>query len=410
MIQLALRKITRILRSRNAFVPLLLILIASSAAFTVTFSLLFSIQGAGSNALGESNHLVIVSSGNSRTPVTSVIPLALIGKISQVSGIRNISPEVLAPSTLSNKPVMVLGVDPAIFYQIDNPKILYGNLLQRNGTTQVMIGSLLATELQITVGNKLVLVGALYPTIVDVTVIGIFHTGTTIDNEIVAPLWVGQWLRGLGYGMVSIFRLQVRQGQSVSQITQELQNTIKTAKSENNNLSTILPYLPYSYSSTNFGNISLNISSNTSQEFLSRAFGLSQESILFLSALVFISLVVAIVFAYQELIFGSKVELGTLKVLGMSSRSLSKDLILTAMIFAVIAAVIGWALGFIMLSFIPNLNPLVLAFYSIHPLSSVVIALIGTTVIAALIAALAGTFSSYQFNRISEPEPMESQI
>ena len=381
----------------------MLILIASSGAFTVTFSLLLTADNIGSNALGESNGIVIISSGNSRTPITSVIPIALIGKIEAVSGISSVSPEVLAPSTLSNNSIMVRGVDPQIFDRIDHPQILRGNGIQLNATTEVMVGSTLASQLKIDVGNQLLLMGAIYPVSVNVLVTGIFHTGTAIDDEIIAPLWVGQWLRGLQYSAVSIIRVELKGGQSVSQISNELQNTIQTNSSsvENNTeIQSILSYLPYTLTSANIGDQSLNVSPNTSQEFLSRAFGLSQESVLLLSALVFLSLSVAIIFAYQEMVFSSNIELGALKALGLSSRSLTRELILTALSFAFAAAVIGWMIGVALLDVIPGLNPLILAFYSISPADSIIFALAGTIAISALIAVLAGTYSSFQFSHM----------
>ena len=392
----------------------MLILIASSAAFTVTFSLLLSAQSVGSNTLGESNRVVIVSSGSSKTPITSVIPIALIGKIGTISGLENISPEVLAPTTLANRSVMVRGLDPAIFYQIDNPKILKGSAIQLNDTTGVMVGSILATEMNINVGDQLLLIGALYPASVNVIVVGIFHTGSIIDNEIVAPLWVGQWLRGLDYSAVSIIRVEVGQGESVSLITHELQNSINATGREaknNTSISSILSYLPYySLSSANLSRLHLNISPETSQEFLSKALGLSQESILLLSALVFVSLSATIIFAYQETVFSSRVELGTLKAIGMSSKTLTKDLILIGMFFAILATTIGWIAGLLLLYFIPNLNPLILAFYSITPMRSAVSALIGAIVVGALLAILAGLYSSSQFTRISKSEELSEPM
>lgn len=410
---MSLRKIARILRSKRVFVPLMLILIASSAAFTVTFSLLLSIQSVGSNALGESNGVVIVSSGNSRTPLTSVIPIALIGKIGEVSGISYISPEVLAPSTISNRSVIVRGVDPAIFNLINKPEILRGSAIELNDSTQVMVGSVLATQLNITVGNQLLVIGVLHPVTLNVIVTGIFRTGTVIDDEIVAPLWDGQWLRGLGYSAVSIFRVQIEQGQSISQITHELQSVTGanyTNPQNNSSISSILSYLPYSSASTNFSNLNLNISPSTSQEFLSKAFGLNQESILLLSSLVFVSLSVAIIFAYQEAVSGSKSELGTLKALGMSSRRLTKDLVVIALSFAIVAAITGWMLGFILINFIPNMNPLILAFYSVHPDSSVALALVGTTGITVLMTLLAAGYSSSQLNHILDKPAEYSEV
>ncbi len=380
----------------------MLILIASSVAFTVTFSLLHTADNIGSNTLGESNRIVIISSGNSRTPITSVIPIALIGKIEAVSGISSISPEVLAPSTLSNNSIMVRGVDPQIFDQIEHPQILRGNGIQLNDTTEVMVGSTLASQLKIDVGNQLLLMGAIYPVSVNVLVTGIFHTGTAMDDEIIAPLWVGQWLRGLQYSAVSIIRVELKGGQSVSQISNELQSTMQTNSNsvENNTeIQSILSYLPYTLTSANIGNQSLNVSPNTSQEFLSRVFGLSQESVLFLSALVFLSLSVAIIFAYQEMVFSSKVELRTFKALGLSYRNLTRELTLTAMSFAVAAAIIGWMIGVALLDVVPGLNPLILAFYSISPADSIIFAFAGTIVISTVIAILAGLYSSFQFSR-----------
>src|SRR5208282_3970610 len=112
-------------------------------------------------------------------------------------------------STLGNQPVMVRGVDPESFMELQDPVILEGSAIAANDTNQVMVGETLAKQMGLHPGSQITVVGGVRATIAQLAVKGVFSTGTPLDNEVVAPLWVGDWLRGISYNIVSILRIEV---------------------------------------------------------------------------------------------------------------------------------------------------------------------------------------------------------
>ncbi|MDG6906051.1 MAG: hypothetical protein JRN20_09735 [Nitrososphaerota archaeon] len=391
-----LRKTTKILSSKNALVLLLLILMASSAAFTLTASVLFSLESAGSSILGESSGVVIVSQGNSRAPFTGALPISLVNNLQSIRGVLSVSPEVIAPSTVANKSVIVRGVDPREFELLESPAIISGRLISLNDTSGVMVGSALASELHMHVGSNIAIVGAIFPSFAFVQVVGIFHTGRSFDEEIVSPLWIGQWLRGFRYNVVSIFRVQVERGTSSSAIIEDLGRQVNFTNSPGNTTS-ILPYLPTTIAPADLKQLDLEVSQSTSSQFLSRALGLNQETIWLLACLVFFSMTMAVIFSFQEVVSASKQELETLRVLGMSGSRLRSSLMLFSIPFSVLSAVLGAILGVGLLEVVPSLRSLNLLFYTVNPVvyswQAVIISLLLT--LAEML--LASVYASAQF-------------
>ncbi|MDG7001984.1 MAG: hypothetical protein JRN15_23030 [Nitrososphaerota archaeon] len=391
-----LRKTTKILSSKNALVLLLLVLMASSAAFTLTASVLFSLESAGSSILGESSGVVIVSQGNSRAPFTGALPISLVNNLQSIRGVLSVSPEVIAPSTVANKSVIVRGVDPREFELLQSPAIISGRLISLNDTSGVMVGSALASELHVQVGSNIAIVGAIFPSFAFVQVVGIFHTGRSFDEEIVSPLWIGQWLRGFRYNVVSIFRVQVDKGTSSSAIIEDLGRQVNSTNSPGNTTS-ILPYLPTTIPPADLKQLDLEVSQSTSSQFLSRALGLNQETIWLLACLVFFSMTMAVIFSFQEVVSASKQELETLRILGMSGSRLRSSLMLFSIPFSVLSAVLGAILGVGLIEVVPSLRSLNLLFYKVNPVvyswQAVIISLLLT--LAEML--LASVYASTQF-------------
>ena len=369
---------------------------ASSAAFTLTASVLFSLESAGSSILGESSGVVIVSQGNSRAPFTGALPISLVNNLQSIRGVLSVSPEVIAPSTVANKSVIVRGVDPREFELLQSPAIISGRLISLNDTSGVMVGSALASELHVQVGSNIAIVGAIFPSFAFVQVVGIFHTGRSFDEEIVSPLWIGQWLRGFRYNVVSIFRVQVDKGTSSSAIIEDLGRQVNSTNSPGNTTS-ILPYLPTTIPPADLKQLDLEVSQSTSSQFLSRALGLNQETIWLLACLVFFSMTMAVIFSFQEVVSASKQELETLRILGMSGSRLRSSLMLFSIPFSVLSAVLGAILGVGLIEVVPSLRSLNLLFYKVNPVvyswQAVIISLLLT--LAEML--LASVYASTQF-------------
>jgi len=389
----------RILSSKRAIFYLALILLITSAAFTVTSSILLSVEGTASGMLGESANTIVVAQSNSKAPFLGTLPLAFAGDLGSVAGVQMVSPEVFAPSILSNQPVMVRGVDPERFMEIQNPVILAGAAIAPNDTAQAMVGATLAKQLSLHPGSQITLVGGVRATIAQLTVEGVFSTGTPLDNEVIAPLSVGDWLRGLAYGTVSIFRVEVGANENPSQVAAQVQRLVEGPSGPAGSQTNVGAYLPVTPNQTNFEGLDIRASPNVSSSFFSKSVGLSQENVLLFSALVFVSMSVAIVCVIQEAVFRSRNELGTLRTIGISARRLAWNLIVVGGSLSFVASVAGLALGWVSLTLVAKFNPVQIAFYAVDPRSAFLTASLYSVVVVTAVGFGAAAFSSLRFRQ-----------
>jgi ABC-type lipoprotein release transport system permease subunit len=394
-------KVAKILSSKRAIFSLALILLLTSAAFSVTSSILLSVDDTASGMLGESAGTIVVAQANSRAPFLGTLPLALAGSLGSVQGVEVVSPEVFAPSTLSNQPVMVRGVDPPLFMELQKPEILDGSALTANDSTGAMVGATLARQLGLHPGSQITIIGGVRPTIAQLTVRAVFSTGTPLDNEVVAPLWVGEWLRGLGYGVVSIIRIGVAPQQSPTQVAAAVQRVVANASgtAPSAGQTPVELGLPVSSNLTSFAGHQVEASPDVSSAFFSKTVGLSQENILLISALVFVSMSVAIVCALQEAVFRSRNEFGTLRTMGMSSRRLSWNLVLVATSLSFAASAAGLLVGWGFLSLIETFSPIQIAFYSVDPRTAFDTAALYSVLVVTLAGFGAAAASSLRFRQ-----------
>jgi len=391
-------QIARILSSKRAIFFLALILLVTSAAFTVTSSILLSVDNTASGMLGESANTIVIAQANSRAPFLGLLPLGLASALGSVPGAQVISPEVFAPATLSNQAVMVRGVDPVLFMELQNPTIVEGTALSANDTLQAMVGETLARQMSLHPGSQITLVGGVRATIAQLTVKAVFSTGTPLDNEVVAPLWVGEWLRGVSYGEVSILRIEVGAHDTPSQVALQVQRFVKNASSASGGNQTAgESNLPVTSHKIYLAGLNIEASPAASSAFFSKTVGLSQENILLISALVFVSMSVAIVCALQEAVFRSRNDLGTLRTIGVSSRRLSWNLILVATSLSFVASVAGLFVGWAFLTVVADFSPVQIAFYAVDPRSAFLTASLSSVLVVTVAGFIAAAFASLRF-------------
>jgi ABC-type lipoprotein release transport system permease subunit len=396
-------RIARILTSKKAIFFLVLILLTTSAAFAVTSSILLSVDNTASEMLGESPNTIVIAQANSRAPFLGIVPLALSDYLGSLSGVQTISPEVFAPATLSNHAVMVRGVEPAQFMELQNPAILEGSPLAANDTTQAMVGAILAKQLNLHPGSQITIIGGVRATMAQLTVKAVFSTGTPLDNEVVAPLWVGDWLRGLTYSEVSILRIEVGPHSTPSQVAQQVQQLVKNSSTASGGgQGPAETGLPVSSHLTDLARLDIEASPSVSSSFFSKTVGLSQENILLISALVFLSMSVAIICALQEAGFSSRNEFGTLRTIGISSRRLSWNLVLVATSLSLVASVAGLSVGWAFLTLIAEFSPVQIAFYAVDPRSAFITASLYSVLVVTAAGFAAAVFASLRFRRSLE--------
>ena len=188
---------------------LTIILTFSSMLFLMTaFSLLGFYRGLTSY-LGEGEDIVAVYDRRSRTPFTGLVPAYLADKISALNGVLACSPEAIVPCIVKGKSVFLRGIIPEDFTKLNQLTIIEGGMLELNDLDSALIGKNAAERLRINLNDRILVLGVLRDRYIELQVKGIFQSYSCMDDEILAPLHVGQWLRGTDYGHVTLIRVKI---------------------------------------------------------------------------------------------------------------------------------------------------------------------------------------------------------
>ncbi len=188
--------------------PLFLALIAISALISFTASIFLGIYNTAATLIGErEDEVLVVYDRTSKTPQTSIIPLSLYDKLRGLDGVKALSPEAIAISMIGNRVIVVRGMDPELIQEVYRMRLM-------NGTDKIegfsaLIGDRLARALKVDVGDLITVRSALTNSFLELEIIGVFQSESPLDDEILVPLYVGQWLRGLDEDAVSLIRVEV---------------------------------------------------------------------------------------------------------------------------------------------------------------------------------------------------------
>ena len=183
-------------------------LIIASSLFVFTISLFLGIYRSGFLASDEHGDVLVISDKRALSPATGTIPIYVANLLTMIQGVKAISPEAISLCVLGDNPVTVRGVIPDRFYEFFDLE-LEGREIQLNDTYSVLIGYRLAKRLDISTGDRIFIFSSFRERFVEVKVVGMFRSGSSLDDEIIAPLLVGQWLRGISYGQVSLIRVKI---------------------------------------------------------------------------------------------------------------------------------------------------------------------------------------------------------
>ncbi|MCX8178150.1 MAG: ABC transporter permease, partial [Candidatus Bathyarchaeota archaeon] len=190
---------------------LALAIMVSAASFLFSFTAL-SLIGfhEGFTAyLGEGEDIIVVYNFRSRTPYTGLVPAYLAEKLAAINGVLATSPEVIAPCIVDGEAVFLRGIMPEVFTEFGALKIVEGSFLSECDINSAVAGERIARRLGLEVGDKVLLCGVLSERYLELRIKGIFRANSMLDDEILAPLYVGQWLRGADYNHVTLIRLKI---------------------------------------------------------------------------------------------------------------------------------------------------------------------------------------------------------
>ena len=332
---------------RQRILTLALMVSAASMLFSITALSLLGFYRGFTAYLGEGEDIVAVYSQRGGTPYTGLVPAYLTEKLAVVDGVLAISPEVIAPCLVNGKAVFLRGVIPEKFVRLNPLKVLEGISINLNDTGSVMVGRNLAERLGVKLNDRLLFLGVLAERYVEMRVAGIFKAGSAMDDEVLASLYVGQWLRGTDYNTVTLIRLKIdRNTQAPSKIYEviaaEASKQSQPSQPSQDNAQPSLWMLPIPWATTffNIEDVGVEYAFKFMQSYMDR-YGVTREALLTLSAAVFFFSSFAIISASKTIMVQHSGEINVLRSLGMSKKHLKIDMLVKLLPWILASSIIG---------------------------------------------------------------------
>ena len=188
-------------------------MLAAAALFSATAALIEGVYSSELVYTGRDEGVITIGWSGAKTLATGTVPLYLVEILKAMPGVEAVSPEAAAVCLLDGRePVMARGVLPREFLSTARIRVSEGEYFSEDMPHSALVGRRLAKRAGISVGDEILLVSALSDRSVTLRVVGIFESGTPLEDELLTPLWVGQWLRGLPYSRVSFVRVVMAEG------------------------------------------------------------------------------------------------------------------------------------------------------------------------------------------------------
>ncbi|MFW9852362.1 MAG: hypothetical protein ACFFDS_05440, partial [Candidatus Thorarchaeota archaeon] len=181
----------------------------SSTIITGGAILMTSIVDATTSYLGESDDILVIFNPQASTPYTSILPLELAETIKTVYGVIDVSPEVMTAAVYKDKAVYFRGVDINKFSEFTDIQYIEGYKLDENDTFEVSIGINFAERNNLELGDYFVIFSTRSDSAIELKVKSIFRTGTILDDEIIAALWIGQFFTFENFSRVTHIRVKI---------------------------------------------------------------------------------------------------------------------------------------------------------------------------------------------------------
>ncbi|MBS7627729.1 ABC transporter permease [Candidatus Bathyarchaeota archaeon] len=346
---------------RQRLLTLALIITAASLLFSITaLSLLGFYKGFTAYLGGEGGEdIIAVYNSKSRTPYTGSVPAYLAYRLASVKGVVATSPEVMAPCLINDQAAFLRGIVPESFTKLNPLKIVRGSMFNLSDFGSAMVGERIAKRLGLNLNDRLLLIGVLADRYMELWVKGIFASNSIMDDEVLAPLHVGQWLRGMDYGSITIIRLKVdRSTVSLSEVFEKVASEAaqpiqpipgqgKSAAQE--------PVMPWTIRRFSIEDIGVEEASKYMKGYMER-YGVTREALVTLSAAVFLFSSSTIVIALKTVLSQHKDELSLLRALGASKRLLKVDMLIKLLPWTFTASAAGFLIASAILGVIQGLG------------------------------------------------------
>ncbi|MBS7649160.1 FtsX-like permease family protein, partial [Candidatus Bathyarchaeota archaeon] len=308
--------------------------------------------------LGEEEDIVAIYNIRSSTPFTGLVPIYLAERISLMNGILASSPEVIVPCVIKGEALFLRGVLPKEFTRLNPLTILEGDMLNLDDINSVIVGRNVAEKLGLKPNNRVLALGVLADRHLELQVKGIFTTRSAMDDEVLAPLYVGQWLRRADYGQVTLIRFKIdRSLVNPDAIFEEVSKETSEPIPDQNQDGSGAPkspeeaIIPRVIMQFRIEDIGVEEVQKFMRNYMER-YGFTREALLILSAVIFLFSSVNIAAATKTIIIQHKGEINILRSIGASKKLLKRDLLIKLLPCSVISSLIGVALAIAALTII----------------------------------------------------------
>jgi len=358
---------------RKRMLTLIVILTLTSAIFSITAYSFLGFYNGFTNYVGEEKDVIAIYSKIGSTPFTGIVQIDIANKIAALDGVIDISPETIAPSTINGQSVFIRGIIPQELTKLNPLTIVEGQNLTISDTNSAIIGKSLADRLHLKTGDKILAFSVLSKRYVELQIKGVFQSESSLNDEALVPLYVGQWLRGVSYNDATLIRAKINVTQTnANQIYQQITNQTTqppsaaspspTPKSETQRELEAL--IPLAQANLKVGNIGIEQSQQFMQNYLDR-YGISKDTLIVLSIVVLVFASGTAACAITLFIKQHSSDIDILRSIGVSAKKVKTDLTIRMVTWALIATILGTIISAIVITIFQKIGYLLVLSHTI---------------------------------------------
>ena len=340
---------------KQRILTLIVILTLTSTLFSITAYSFLGFYNGFTNYVGQEKDIIAIYSKTGNSPFTGVVPITAASQIASMKGVIATSPEAMTPCTINGQSVFIRGILPQELSKLNPLTITQGNNLNINDTNSAIIGQGAAQRLNLKTGDKIVALGVFSDRYVELQIKGIFQSESSLNDEALVPLYIGQWLRGLTYNDVTLIRAKIDLNQtSANQLYQQIAKETPPTTSAPTPPTTASPsptpkseaqqelekLIPLTQTNINIQNIGIEESQLFMSSYFDR-YGISRDALIILSFIVLIFASGTATFAITLFIRQHDSDIDIIRSIGLSTKKIKIDLLLRMLIWALIATIAG---------------------------------------------------------------------
>ncbi len=362
---------------RRRVLILTFIIALVSMLFSITAFSFLGFYNGFNTYLGEGGDVIAIYESGSRTPFSGLVPMYLAERMYSIKGVLASSPEVIAPSVVKGESIFIRGIIPEEFSKLKTLTILEGDTLDITDLNSAIVGKDLSQLLTLKPGDKVLVFGVLAEKYQELQIKGIFESRSSMDEEILVPLYVGQWLRTVDYSHVTVIRVKIDRSQVdpsklFDEIAKEAAESDTSEENEEKPTEGIVPTVKASFKPEDIG-------TEEAIEFMKSyldKYGITKEAIVLLSIMVFIFASASVAGASTMLIQQHKHEIDVLRSIGASEKTIKADLLFKVLTWSLASSLLGIILATATLMLLDKFGSLqVLSYRILFQLDPLIVAL-----------------------------------